>query len=1040
MPQVPIGQLACMTNYTLPSGGDLVAQGLNSVSLVAQQCALFLSTMAIRKLCALSLGALSLVSGQPPMTTSDSPTHTVTINGTATEFRNIFTIPASVNDGAPLIPNVKDPLATDAQKVCPGYRAVNMVTTDVGMTATLQLAGAACNVYGNDISTLNLTVEYQVKDRLHVEIVPASISSSNYTHYILPPEFGVLKPGVENGAAGVSKDSDIAFEYSNNPSFSFSVKRKSTGDTLFSTSGNVLVYEDQFIEFASALPENYNIYGLGDVMTRFKLDNNLTRTFYAADVGDALDANLYGSHPFYLDTRYYETDKASGNMSLVTSSQTDPSKSYKSYSHGVYLRNAHGLEVLTRPKLITWRALGGSLDLYFYAGPSATEVTQSYVKSAAGLPAMQQYWTFGYHQCRWGYANWTQLQEVIDNFARFSIPLETVWLDIDYMNQYRNFDNDEVTFPYAEGQKFLSKLHDSGRHWVPIVDSAIYAPNPENASDAYPVFSEGEKVGAFMKNPDGSIYYGAVWPGYTVFPDWLSKSASNWWAEQVKTWHDLIGFDGIWIDMSEVASFCIGSCGSRNLSMNPVHPPFKLPGEPGNLILEYPEEFNKTNTTEAAAASSALSSQSSVFPPTSAPAPTSYLRPTPTSRKRNINYPPYVINNYNSPDLAVKAASPNATHADGTIEYDVHNLFGTQILNNTYNALLTVFPGKRPFIIGRSTFVGSGTVAGHWGGDNYSKWAYMFFSIPQALSFSLFGIPMFGVDTCGFSGLSSNELCARWMALSAFFPFYRNHNTLTAASQEPFLWSSVTESSINAMRIRYTLLPYLYTLFHSAHTTGSTVMRALAWEFPNEPILAPADRQFLLGPALLITPVLTPGATTVQGVFPGAPATKWYDWYNQTAIAASAGENVTLDSPLTHIPVFIRGGYVLPQQEFALTTREARSSPWSLIVALDAQGAAGGSVYVDDGESLRPSRTLDVRFQAGNGALSAMPRGEWREEMPLANVTVLGVVGKVEEVRFRGERLGGWTFDVGKKLLSVRGLQGKTKGGAWESEWGLSWS
>lgn len=127
----------------------------------------------------------------------------------------------------------------------------------------------------------------------------------------------------------------------------------------------------------------------------------------------------------------------------------------------------------------------------------------------------------------------------------------------------------------------------------------------------------------------------------------------------------------------------------------------------------------------------------------------------------------------------------------------------------------------------------------------------MYFSIPQALSMSLFGIPMFGVDTCGFNGNSDEELCSRWMQLSAFFPFYRNHNTLTAAPQEPYVWSSVTDATKTAMNIRYSLLPYMYTLFYHAHTKGDTVMRALSWEFPNEPNLANAETQFLLGPSIV---------------------------------------------------------------------------------------------------------------------------------------------------------------------------------------------
>ena len=242
--------------------------------------------------------------------------------------------------------------------------------------------------------------------------------------------------------------------------------------------------------------------------------------------------------------------------------------------------------------------------------------------------------------------------------------------------------------------------------------------------------------------------------------------------------------------MSEVSSFCVGSCGTGNLSLNPIHPPFALPGEPGAIVTDYPEAFNLTNSTDAASVSAASAAAASATSATSSSS-TSYLRTTATPGSRNVNYPPYAINNVNG-DLAVHAVSPNATHSDGTEEYDVHNLFGYQILNATYEALLSVFPGKRPFIIGRSTFAGAGKWAGHWGGDNASRFAYMFFSIPQALSFSLFGIPMFGVDTCGFNGNSDEELCARWMALSSMFPFYRNHNTLSAISQEPYSESSTS--------------------------------------------------------------------------------------------------------------------------------------------------------------------------------------------------------------------------------------------------------
>ncbi|EMC98792.1 glycoside hydrolase family 31 protein [Baudoinia panamericana UAMH 10762] len=964
---------------------------------------------------------------------------TATINGTATTYSVAFTVPAAVDVGPNVLPNVKNSTAKQAQVLCPGYKASNVQRTAYGLTATLALAGQACNVYGTDIETLALEVDVQSADRLHVSIQPAYLSSSNISQYILSPELVNLP---SQAAADVdTQDIDLQFVWSNEPTFSFTILRKSTGDVLFDTRGSVLVYENQFIEFVSQLPQNYNLYGLGERIHSLRLGNNFTATFYAADAGNPPDYGLYGSHPFYLDTRYYEVS-ATGQRTLVTTQNTTANGTYESLSHGVYLRNSHGLEALLLPTNLTWRTLGGSIDLYVFDGPTAEAVTQQYHTGATGLPAMQQYFTFGFHQCRWGYKNWSMVQDVVNNYRAFDIPLETVWNDIDYMFQYRDFTNDQNTFSYAEGEAFLAQLHAAGQHYVPIVDSAIYIPNPNNASDNYSIYTDGNDNGVFLRNPDGSQYIGNVWPGFTVFPDWHSDQAVPWWTRSMQSHHNNVPWDGIWIDMSEVSSFCIGSCGTHNLSLNPVHPPFGLPGEPGSVDYTFPEGFNITNATEAAAASSAsgvqASSASAASPPSTATTP--YFISTVTPGVRNVNQPPYVINNVQG-DLAVHAVSPNATHIDGVEEYDVHNLFGHQILNATYQALTEIFPGKRPFIIGRSTFVGTGVWAGHWGGDNNSLFAYMYWSIAQALSFSLFGIPMFGVDTCGFSGNSDEELCNRWMQLSAFFPFYRNHNVLAATSQEAYVWASVAEASRVAMRIRYSLLPYMYTLFYFAHTTGSTVMRALTWEFPNDPTLAAIDNQFLLGPSLLITPVLGQGMTTAHGVFPGvAQGEVWYDWYTQQAVNASAGENVTIPAPLGHIPVFVRGGYILPQQEALYTTSECRNSSWSLLCALSAEGTATGSLYVDDGESIVPPATLFVDFTASNGSLYTSARGTYEDTISLANVTIMGVATQPRTVTLNGQEVrNGVNYNSTSKVLSIKGLQQSTCGGAWASDWVLSW-
>ncbi|KAA8648813.1 hypothetical protein EYZ11_004025 [Aspergillus tanneri] len=949
-----------------------------------------------------------------------------------------FTIPASADVGAQLIANIDDPKAVNAQSACPGYKASNVNNTAHGFTASLQLAGKPCNVYGTDVDSLTLTVEYQAKDRLNIQIVPSHVDSSNASWYILS-EDAVPRPKVSPNAS--IPESDLFVSWSNEPSFNFKVTRKATGDALFDTEGSVLVYENQFIEFVTSLPKDYNLYGLGERMSQLRLLRNANLTMYAADIGDPIDSNIYGQHPFYLDTRYYKQEH--GPHVLSKSSKIDKSQEYVSYSHGVFLRNAHGQEVLLRSQNLTWRLLGGSIDLTFYAGPTQADVTKQYQLSTVGLPAMQQYNTFGFHQCRWGYNNWSEFENVVANFEKFEIPLEYVWADIDYMHGYRNFDNDEHRFSYSEGERFLRKLHDGGRRWVPIVDGALYIPNPENTSDAYDTYTRGAADDVFIKNPDGSLYIGAVWPGYTVFPDWHHPKAVEFWANELLIWWKKLAYDGVWYDMAEVSSFCVGSCGTGNLTLNPVHPPFALPGEPGNVVYDYPEGFNVTNSTEAASASAGASSQAASNGGGATSTSTSYLRTTPTPGVRNVNHPPYVINHVQTGhDLAVHAISPNSTHVDGVQEYDVHSLYGHQGLNATYQGLLKVRSDKRPFIIGRSTFAGSGKWTGHWGGDNFSKWGSMYFSISQALSFSLFGIPMFGVDTCGFNGNSAEELCNRWMQLSAFFPFYRNHNVLSAIPQEPYRWASVIEASKAAMRIRYSILPYFYTLFHLAHTTGSTVMRALAWEFPHDPSLAAVDTQFLVGPSIMVVPVLEPQVDTVKGVFPGiGQGEVWYDWYTQTAVHAKPGVNTTIPAPLGHIPVFVRGGSVLPMQEPALTTRDARKTPWSLLVSLGSQGTATGQLYLDDGESIHPVDTLSVKFMASSSSLRASARGTWKENNPLANVTVLGVTKEPSSVTLNGQKVStdSVRYNETSQALYVNGLQKFTAQGAWTQDWVLTW-
>lgn len=216
-----------------------------------------------------------LLMGTCPSGLAQTPSSTSSQTETTASYREIFTVPADSDVGQPLLPNIEDPEAVDAQSVCPGYTASNVQNTSTGFTADLSLGGDACNVYGNEIEQLTLTVEYQASDRLHVGIQPRYIGPENETWFLLP-EAIVPKPASSSDGDSTSDSSDFELSWTNDPTFSFTVKRKSSGDTLFTTEGSKIVYEDQFIEFVSPLPENYNLYGLGEVMHGFRLGNNLT--------------------------------------------------------------------------------------------------------------------------------------------------------------------------------------------------------------------------------------------------------------------------------------------------------------------------------------------------------------------------------------------------------------------------------------------------------------------------------------------------------------------------------------------------------------------------------------------------------------------------------------------------------------------------------------------------------------------------------------------------------------------------------------------
>ena len=465
-----------------------------------------------------------------------------------------------------------------------------------------------------------------------------------------------------------------------------------------------------------------------------------------------------------------------------------------------------------------------------------------------------------------------------------------------------------------------------------------------------------------------------LWAGISAYVDFLVPQGQQFWTEQFVRYHKQLPYDGFWLDVSDATSFCTYSFQPDDLVLNPVHVPFDLPGDPNSAVAvdyEYPEKFYVTNKTEAKSAAATLASQSKAYPPPPTPT-TTHQRTTPTAGVRQLNFPPYAIKNDAVPGNALvkQVLSPNAAHNDGpynSTEYELHNLYGHLSIRATFNALEEAKPGLRPFALARSQFAGSGVYGGHWGGDTYSKWGNMYFGITQALQNSIAGVACWGQETCGFNGNSDLELCTRWMQLSSWWPLYRNHNSRNTIAQEAYRWATTAEATRRVMNIRYSLLPYTYTLFYKANAYGETVLRALAWEFPDDESLKAIETQFMSGPSILVTPVLAPLATSVQGVFPGiAQGTIWYDWYTLEKVDAAPGENKTLQAPLVHQPIHVGGGSIIPIQQAGNTTSTSRKSPWSLLIALDKDGAAEGSLYLDDGVSLvqEATKNVEVRNQS----------------------------------------------------------------------------
>ncbi|KAM9215962.1 maltase-glucoamylase [Dugong dugon] len=725
-----------------------------------------------------------------------------------------------------------------------GYQTEgDLVNTRAGFTAQLRRLPSQ-SLFGSDVDNVLLTAEYQTSNRFHFKL-----TDQNKDRYEVPHEH--VQP-FEGSAA-----SPLAYkvEVSKQP-FSIKVIRQSNNRVLFDSSIGPLLFADQFLQLSIRLPST-NVYGLGEhVHQQYRHDMNWkTWPIFARDTFPTEDAkNLYGSQTFFLCL-----EDASG------------------LSFGVFLMNSNAMDVVLQPApAVTYRVIGGILDFYVFLGNTPEQVVQEYLE-LIGRPVLPPYWALGFHLSRYDYESLNNMKEVVERNRAAGLPYDVQHADIDYMDRRKDFTYDPVS--YGGFPKFAKELHNNGQKLIIIVDPAIS--NNSSLSSPYGPYDRGSVLKIWVNASDGvTPLVGEVWPGRTVFPDYTNPKCAEWWAKEFELFYSQVQFDGIWIDMNEVANFVDGSVSGCSTS--------------------------------------------------------------------NLNYPPFtpkILDGY----LFRNTLCMDAVQQWGK-QYDVHNLYGYSMAISTAEAVKTVFPNKRSFILTRSTFAGSGKFAAHWLGDNEATWDDLQWSIPGMLEFNLFGIPMVGSDICGFNGDVSEELCRRWMQLGAFYPFSRNHNGQGYKAQDPASFgadSLLVNSSRHYLNIRYTLLPYLYTLFYHAHTCGDTVARPLLHEFYNDSNTWGVHRQFLWGPGLLITPVLDEGAEKVLAYVPDAI---WYE-YETGAQVTWRKQQVEMDLPGDKIGLHLRGGYIFPTQQPSTTTEASRRNPLGLIIALDENKEAKGDLFWDDGES-----------------------------------------------------------------------------------------
>ena len=659
----------------------------------------------------------------------------------------------------------------------------------------------------------------------------------------------------------------------------------------FNTSENFL-FSDTFISFQTKLSSD-KIYGFGERTHDFKLGEGIY-TMWTYDCGG---------------TKY---DDGKGGMNQYSHQPIGLHKTrYKDLWLGFIFLNTNAQDVVLQynknddsEMLLNHKAIGGIIDYYIIVGNSPEEIVRN-IQFLLGIPSLPPYWSLGNHQSRYGIKNFTEFKNIYNNYKKYEIPIDTMWIDIDAMDNYADFT---LNKNFEKMKSFIKDdIHKDGGKFVPIIDMGI---SYENENDTY--VELGNNLNIFIKsNYTKQNLIGKVWPGKTVFPDFFNPKVDKFWKKGLNDYNKLVNFDGIWLDMNEPA----------NLIRNTL------------CLGEIVEEFQCTKD----------------------------------KNKYFNNDLPYLpgYSNKNHDNLSFWSISENALIFGNKTAYDVKPLLAFYQNKITYDYLQNDL-GIRPFILSRSTTIGTGKYSFHWLGDNYSSYENLKNSISGIFNFNIFGIPFTGADICGFIKDATKDLCLRWYNLGVFYPFMRNHNSKMAKDQFP--WSFNDEKNKtkqkydnieiikNNINIRYSLIRYIYSqLFLISLNEKGSFFKPLMFEFPEERIsYEDIESRIMFGEAFLICAFYDNNEDEKEFDFPKSNFNKYpsgisimnYDEGNK---------KIKLSGKLNKLHIFLRGGFIVPYQntfnKYILNTIKLREEKLNLIVNIDNFKKSKGVLFFDNDEA-----------------------------------------------------------------------------------------